>query len=340
MSSEVRIGPCGQALVFIPMPAMDSLQFSITDVVDPYNCTSNPATGLTSPTTGIVSEYRRPQPLANLPFLTSIMWDGREPSLASQASDAVLIHAQSAAPPVADQIDQIIQFESALFAAQTYDNAAGDLTADGAQGGSVALSAIPFVSNINPPGPSFNPSTMTMFFNWNNSPDANKASIARGQNIFNEKSFAITGVAGLNDVTGKSSIPGTCSACHNTPQVGNHSSSEFLDLGIATAPAAMAGGTSLSLADLPVFTVHCESGPFAGTDRQVTDLRRALITGQCADIGKVKTALLRNLAARPPYFHNGSAPDLATVVAFYDDRFQIGLTDQEKADLVAFLATL
>ena len=331
----------GLIRVFIPMPSADILQFSITNVADPYNCTTNPATGLTNPTTGIVSQYRRPQSSSNLPFLTSIMWDGREPTLASQAKDAIMIHAQGAATPSDDQVNQIAQFESGLFSAQSYDSAAGDLTANGAQGGPVALAAIPVSPNINPPGPGFNPSVMSMFFNWNDSTDPAKASIARGQNIFNEKSFTISGVNGLNDVGGKPSISATCSACHNTPQVGNHSSSELLDLGIAEAPTkAIPGSSNLSLADLPVFTVHCDSGPLAGTDRQVTDLGRALITGQCADIGKVKTAMLRNLAVRPPYFHNGSAPDLASVVAFYNDRFGIGLTDQEKTDLVAFLSTL
>jgi cytochrome c peroxidase len=46
------------------------------------------------------------------------------------------------------------------------------------------------------------------------------------------------------------------------------------------------------------------------------------------------------LAARAPYFHNGSAATLQDVVEFYDQRFTIGLTDQEKADLVAFLNSL
>ncbi len=329
----------GLIRVFIPMPSADILQFSITNVVDPYNCTSNSATGLTSPTTGIVSEYRRPQPSSNLPFLTDIMWDGREPSLASQARDAVMIHAQGTAPLGDDQVGQLTRFESGLYSAQTYDKAAGDLTADGAQGGPVALSTIPFVPNINPPGANFNPSVMTMFLTWNGTSDANRASIVRGQDIFNERSFAITGVIGLNDVAGKPTIQGTCSSCHNTPQVGAHSSEELLDLGIATAPKSNPA-TSLSLADLPVFTVHCTSGPLAGTDRQVTDLGRALITGQCADIGKVKTAALRDLAARPPYFHNGSAADLSSVVEFYNSRFSIGLTDQDKSDLIAFLSTL
>jgi cytochrome c peroxidase len=46
------------------------------------------------------------------------------------------------------------------------------------------------------------------------------------------------------------------------------------------------------------------------------------------------------LAARAPYFQNGSAATILDVVNFYDLRFAIGFTDQEKADLVAFLQTL
>jgi cytochrome c peroxidase len=40
------------------------------------------------------------------------------------------------------------------------------------------------------------------------------------------------------------------------------------------------------------------------------------------------------------YFHNGSAADLAAVVDFYNDRFSIGLSKQDKVDLVAFLRSL
>jgi hypothetical protein len=50
----------GLIRIFIKLPAPPTLQFSITKVVDPYNCHTNPASGLTSPTAGIVSVYRRP----------------------------------------------------------------------------------------------------------------------------------------------------------------------------------------------------------------------------------------------------------------------------------------
>jgi cytochrome c peroxidase len=52
------------------------------------------------------------------------------------------------------------------------------------------------------------------------------------------------------------------------------------------------------------------------------------------------TTGLAGLAARAPYFHNGSATTLRDVVEFYNLRFDIGFTDQERADLAAFLGSL
>jgi cytochrome c peroxidase len=51
----------------------------------------------------------------------------------------------------------------------------------------------------------------------------------------------------------------------------------------------------------------------------------------------MKGPILHALAVRAPYFHNGSAA-LGDVVNFYDERFSIGFTAQEKADLLAFSA--
>ena len=73
---------------------------------------------------------------------------------------------------------------------------------------------------------------------------------------------------------------------------------------------------------------------------QTSDPGRALITGKWRDIGRFKGPILRAVAARAPYFHNGSAKDLDAVVDFYNQRFGIGLTEDEHADLVAFLLTL
>jgi cytochrome c peroxidase len=102
-----------------------------------------------------------------------------------------------------------------------------------------------------------------------------------------------------------------------------------LDIGVAHA--------SRRTPDLPLYTLRNKQ---TGETIQTTDPGRALITGKWNDIGKFKGPTLRGLAARAPYFHNGSAADLGAVVDFYDQRFGIGLTPEEKADLVAFLRTL
>ena len=73
---------------------------------------------------------------------------------------------------------------------------------------------------------------------------------------------------------------------------------------------------------------------------QTTDPGRAMVTGKWNDVSRVKGPILQALAPRAPYFHNGSAATLEDVVDFYNTRFAIGLTDQEKADLVAFPGVL
>ena len=93
----------------------------------------------------------------------------------------------------------------------------------------------------------------------------------------------------------------------------------------------------LNVAGLPVYTLRNLA---TGELERTTDPGRALITGRWKDIGRFKGPTLRGVAARAPYFHNGSADRLEDVIAFYDARFQIGLTEQEKADLLAFLAAL
>ena len=65
-----------------------------------------------------------------------------------------------------------------------------------------------------------------------------------------------------------------------------------------------------------------------------------MVTGKCADIGKFKVPSMRGLAARAPYFHNGAADTLMDLVNFYDQRFNMLLSAEQKADLVTFMNTL
>lgn len=53
-----------------------------------------------------------------------------------------------------------------------------------------------------------------------------------------------------------------------------------------------------------------------------------------------RTAPLRGLWQHPPYFHNGTAATLDDVVATYNTRKELGLTQPEKDDLVEYLKSL
>jgi hypothetical protein len=53
-----------------------------------------------------------------------------------------------------------------------------------------------------------------------------------------------------------------------------------------------------------------------------------------------RTTPLRALLLHPPYFHNGVAATLDAVVELYDTRKGLGLTAEQKADLVEFLKSL
>jgi cytochrome c peroxidase len=158
-----------------------------------------------------------------------------------------------------------------------------------------------------------------------------RARIARGQNLFNSKPINITGVAGLNDDLKLDSIPGTCGTCHDSPNVGNHSVSAPLNIGVGDLDSP------LDLRYLPVFTLQNKT---TGEINRTTDPGRSLITGAWKDVGRLKGPILRGLPARAPYFHNGSANSLEDVLKFYDKRFNIGFTAQEEKDLIAFLNTL
>lgn len=347
----------GLIRIFEKVAPLPDLQYQITAISDPYNCSTNLATGLTAygpnvTPAGFLSVYRRPLASANLAVLSTILADGRETTLQQQAIDANRIHAQATTPLTTAQAQQIVAFESGLYAAQSYSNLAGNLTGYGVSGGPVAFSQQPFYLGINDPfggnptDAAFNPNVFTLYTAWQqpggtgwgwgngygNGGETPTASIANGEAIFNTQQFTISGVAGLNDVLGQPSITGTCSTCHDAPNAGTHSVNLLMDTG-ASAP----GAPGLNLSALPVFTLQCVAGPLAGESFTTTDPGRAILSGQCADIGKVKVLTLRNLAVRPPYFHNGSAPTLNAVVGFYNSRFNIGLTPQNQADLVAFL---
>ena len=180
--------------------------------------------------------------------------------------------------------------------------------------------------------------------------DLQKA-IGEGEKLFNSRTFPIANVQGLNSSKGDplynptdplANTPtiGTCGTCHNTLNIGNHSTPLPLNIGVTSAISLdNSGGVILGILDtanLPVYTIKSAEGATVRT----TDPGRALISGRWVDVGKTKVPGLRGLAARPPYFHNGSAKDIATVIAYLNARFNMGLTPHESRALMSFLLAL
>jgi hypothetical protein len=369
-------------LIRVAQPLPAAAEFSISVVRDPYGCALevDAATGQLT-----VSVYRRPLPSANLRYLSAIMWDGRETvspladgatfkanlraDLMQQALDATLGHAQAAVAPTDAQLRAIVDFELAQTTAQSVDNRAGLLTAGMAHGGPAALARQPYYPGINdslgadPSGAAFSPQAMRLFEAWQRSStepltaDARRAraDIAAGERIFNTFKLTIANVRGFNDndaIGRPASFVGTCTSCHDSPNVGNHSLPLPLDIGtshtsLAGAESDPAIGAALATLhappDLPVFLVQGCPSPFAAGEPvsfYTSDPGRALTTGRCSDLDRIKGPVLRGLAARAPYFHNGAAATLDDVVRFYDRRFAMGLSDLEKRQLVAFLGAL
>ncbi len=202
----------GLIRIGLPLPGPDKLQFKVTHVDDPYHCTT-----LTSPTAGMLSMYRRPLPTTNIGFLSTIMWDGREPppdqmGFEIQSVDATLIHAQANPlfPPTPDQRRQIVAFQKGIFTAQVFDNESHFLHARRATGGPKALSLQEFFIGINDPlgmnptGAPFDEHIFDLYKYWQGlrgEDDETQArkSVARGEEVFNTTKINITRVAGLND---------------------------------------------------------------------------------------------------------------------------------------------
>src|SRR5438477_2895095 len=108
-------------------PATGKQDFRIEVVRDPTGCNKNPA---------LISVYRRPRVAANLQYIAlptgeTLMTDGRERTLQSQATSAALTHEQASAAPTREQLQQIEDFERQLFMAQEWDVLGGQLSEPG-----------------------------------------------------------------------------------------------------------------------------------------------------------------------------------------------------------------
>lgn len=257
----------------------------------------------------LLVHWRRSMPTINFAIgSATVNWDagsnvgkGQRAALVNQTNRLVTGALQGPpAPP--EVITDIVDFESSLITAQVTVPGVGRLDSDGARGGPEALSAMSKVKG-----------GFDLFDAWAGDANPKRAQIARGQEVFNS----------INR-THKS-----CIVCHNSANNGTNMSNDLFDIRTASVEARTP--------DLPLYTFRNKR---TGETRQLTDAGLGNITGLWDDLGDFKTPTLRGLAARAPYFHNGIAATLEDVVRHYETRFGFIFTDDERADLVAFLNAL
>jgi cytochrome c peroxidase len=133
-----------------------------------------------------------------------------------------------------------------------------------------------------------------------------------------------------------------CVSCHNGPLA---SDQRFYNLGVPAAPEFVEDPLYQITLRWELYQKGVPEEVYrAGAD----DLGLYHKTKRPEDKGKFRTPSLRELRWTDPYMHNGVFATLAHVVAFYDaggglgNRVlkPIGLSDDEKADLIAFLEAL
>jgi hypothetical protein len=313
-----------RGVIRVGLPVKPTSDFTLVAVDDPHGWASVTQLSL----------FRRPLPTTNLRFLTVINWDGRNTpaadlsdihlGLKNQANGATVNHAKASAPIDEAVRESIVGFEVDLTTAQFSHEDAGSLSAAGAKGGPAALATQPFAIGMNDPGqPGFTNKVFSLFDAWAGDEkdcwnNRSRRDIADGQRVFNEKTFDV----------GSGRI-GTCSGCHSLPNVGASSSFRFFDVGISNA--------ARHTPDMPLYTFKNIA---TGETIETTDPGRALISGKWEDMNRFKVPSLRGLAARAPYFHDGSAKSIGAVVDHYRAHFRIEFERGEREHLVSFLESL
>ena len=278
-------------------------------------------------------------PETGKPSNSNLLADARAYTLQAQARDAMRTHLGVENAIDAAKVQQIVDFELRLSTAQASDRRGGPLDAAGAQGGPMTL-------ETSQPGQlgSQGRAVWSEFEAWEKLPASLtgeqrefRESVARGAKVFREKTFLITDSAGINSPIGFGNpVRNSCVFCHNMSQMGNDVAPGQVDLGTTTQPFADPAP------HLPLFRVTCLGAPHPHYGKVIytSDPGFAMTTGKCADVGKITLQSMRGLAARAPYFSNGSAKTLMDVVNFYDRRYHIGYSEKEKQDLVNLMSVL
>lgn len=341
-------------------------EFTIDIVRDPTGVNRDSTWGLHS-SKPAVSVFRRPRPAVNLkyvlapdngffnvklgvlldkdpetgkPVSMNMMADARAGTLVIQAQSAYHDHQEGKGQLTRDQLDRIIAFEKQVYAAQVWDNGAKDLTEANGPGALGPLSLFREKEGVlnSPAKPVF-----LSFDRWKSDTEF-RQSVARGNDIFLNRNFWVKDVAHINSIGLANPAKRSCAVCHNAVMSGMDRAPGWVDLGTTNYPTWTEPNAMNEPGELPVLKLTCRADakphPFLGRVIYTSDPGRALITGKCTDIGAITMGQFRGLAARAPYFSNGSAKNLMELVDYYDRRFDMRLTSKEKQDLVNFLGVL
>ena len=294
-------------------------------------------------------------PATGKPVSMNLMSDARAATLAVQAQDAARNHLQVKAALSDEQVERIVAFEKQVYSAQVIGPAATDLVP---AGGPPALG--PRNLAAGDAGVLGNNTTRYVFpmgEQWKKLPRTGDAaqdaqatsreSIARGHDVFMFRTFFIKDSMHLNTVGLGNPAKRTCGTCHGMHMTGLDSANGWMDIGTTNLPWAREeplNPWNEARPQMPLFRVTCKPAvrphPFLGRVIYTQDPGRALISGLCNDVGTIVMEQFRGLAARAPYFSNGSAGTLRELIDFYDRRYAIGYSEQEKLDLANFLGAL
>ena len=258
------------------------------------------------------SVFRRPLATANFHLAKNVGWDDNNTRSGQTVAQGLFAQAdnnitsgQAGAPPTPATVNAIVDYEASISFAQTATFTAGSLDAAGAKGGPRHLAQQALVAG-----------RFNLFDAWKGSKNKARASIARGQELFNTKTRPGGG--------------GPCLGCHNAENNGSNVNGTLFDIGASNERWASVDG-------LPVYTVKNRT---TGEEIRTSDPGKANRTGRWADMNRFKVPSLRGLTARAPFLHNGVAKDLRDVVKFYEESLGFQFSKQEEEDLVNFMNAL
>jgi cytochrome c peroxidase len=173
--------------------------------------------------------------------------------------------------------------------------------------------------------------------------DAYAAAVLAGDERTAATIFTPDEIAGLRLFMGR----GNCIDCHNGPLLTNN---DFHNTGVPARPdLPLPMGRALGVHRLLADEFNC-LGRYSDADPTECGELRFISIGSHQMAYQLKPPSLRNVAERPPYMHAGQIATLAAVIEHYNSAppaplghteiEPLGLTDKEKAQLLAFLQAL